>query len=234
MKSASFARLTSLCVLACAWSLAHAGNGIVTDALGTYEEVRFYTPGTADIPLRSGTPDLGPNLCQNGAGPAEVCAQGLVFGTQTAGQLLTYGYDDVAPVSLVAQSLGTSQHGLGVITQNTAGQLSTDQPVDSGQYLNLAFEKATTILGFVLFDVHGQTLGTNTRVHLIVDEMDYTLTGANGLSTPITGQTFTLVGGSDAYYLGAVRLAAAVPEPSTWALMGVGLLGLAFQSRRRR
>ena len=43
------------------------------------------------------------------------------------------------------------------------------------------------------------------------------------------------IGASEAYLgIDNISLTAAVPEPGTWALMGVGLLGLASAAQRQR
>lgn len=224
-----FQRLTCAALLMAVLPVAQAANGIVTDASGTYEEVRFYTPGTADIPTQTGTVLYSSDLCSG----TNVCASGLQFTSQYAGTFAAYGFDAAAANSLTSQSLITARQGLGVLGQSSTGTLGTDTAVDAQEYLTFAFSSKATVIGFQLFDVNGQALASTQAVHVIVDEMDYTLPGGS-LTQALTGKSFTFVGSDASYYVGAVRLATAVPENSTATLMGLGLVGLGAAARRRR
>jgi hypothetical protein len=229
MTAAALTRFACLTALAIAAPWAQAS--IVSDASGTYEEVRFYTPASSSVSTTQGNAETGSDLCAG----SNVCASGLLFDSVTAGQIVTYGDSSTSADSLVNQNLSASYAGLGVITQNSQGVLSTDTAINQGEYLSLYFQQPVTVLGFVFFDVNNQSFASGTTISLIVDEVTYKLSASDTtLLSSIKGQEFTFVGGETAYYLGAVKLAAAVPEPGTWALSAIGLLGLAAVRRRHR
>lgn len=229
-------RSALMALLVCAWPLAHAADSssVVSTPDGSYEELRFYTPGDS-IPTNVGTAQGGSNLCTSGAHAGQVCAETLGFQSITAGLVTSYGYAETASTPVVYQNLTPSYSGLGVAALNGAA-ISTDTSIDQAEGISLLFTNPVNVLGFTFFDVNHQAFapGSAPTIQLIVDERNYTLNAADtSLLSSIKGKEFTLLGGATSYYLGAVRIAA-VPEASTWALMGLGLVGIGLTARRQR
>ncbi|TAK95300.1 MAG: PEP-CTERM sorting domain-containing protein [Aquabacterium sp.] len=223
-------------LLACAWPLTHAAeaSSLVSTPDGSYEELRFYTPGDS-IPTNVGAAQGSSNLCTSGANAGQVCAETLGFQSITAGLVTSYGYAETASTPVVYQNLSPAHAGLGVAALNGAA-ISTDTSIDQAEGISLLFANPVSVLGFTFFDVNHQAFapGSAPTIQLIVDERNYTLNAADtSLLSSIKGKEFTLLGGATSYYLGAVRIAA-VPEASTWALMGLGLVGIGLAARRQR
>ncbi|MBI5926228.1 MAG: PEP-CTERM sorting domain-containing protein [Aquabacterium sp.] len=231
------ARSAMMVALVCAWPLAHAADtsAIVNTPNGAYEELRFYTPGSS-IPTNVGSAQGSSNLCTSGANAGQVCAETLGFQSITAGLVTSYGYSETAATPVMYQNLTPSYAGLGVASLNGAG-ISSDTSVDQAEGFSLLFANPVEVLGFTFFDVNHQAFapGSAPTLQLIVDEHNYTINAADtSLLSSIKGKEFTLLGGATSYYLGAVRIAAAVPEASTWAFMGLGLAGIVLARRRQR
>lgn len=230
------ARSALMVAMACAWPLAHAdASAIVNTPDGAYEELRFYTPGST-IPTNVGSAQGSSNLCTSGANAGQVCAETLGFQSITAGLVTSYGYSETAATPVMYQNLTPTYTGLGVASLSGAN-ISSDTSVDQAEAISLLFAAPVEVLGFTFFDVNHQAFApsSGTTIRLIVDERDYTLNAADlSLLSSIKGSEFTLMGEATSYYLGAVRIAAVVPESSTWALMGLGLVGIALASRQRR
>ena len=221
-------RLACLAALASVGALAHAADA-------GHEEIRFYLPGETGIATRAGAAADGVDVCSD-AGNGDVCAYaGLNFASDTAGLLATYSWAETETAPLTYQTLSSPFSGLGVKAAD--GLPGAAQTIDQGEGLSLLFANPVEVLGFTFFDVNHQVFGPQggTTIQLIVDEHRYTLNaGDTSLLSSIKGREFSLLGGSTSYYLGAVRIAAAVPEAGTWALMGLGLLGVGMAVRRQR
>lgn len=231
MPSPSIARrfLASALILG-AGATAHA-SGIVTTATGAYEEIRFHSPGSTAVSTDVGTPIEGASLC----GANVICASGLTFQSSVAGQVTAFGYVESAPSSLTHQDLSRAQAGLGAVSLEGSDQISSDGAVDQGESLTLFFERPTEVVGFVFFDAQNQPfLPSSPAIRLLVDERVYELPAGAASPVSILGTEFTFVGGATSYYLGAVRVAAPVPEASTLLSMGLGLAGVAAIAARRR
>lgn len=209
---------------------AHA-SGIVTTATGAYEEIRFHSPGSTDIATDVGIPLEGSSLC----GANVICASGLGFQSSVAGQIAAFGYVESAPGSLTRQDLSREQAGLGAVSLEGSDQVSSDGAIDQGESLTLFFQRPTEVVGFVFFDAQNQAFQPSSpSIRLLVDERVYELPAASAFPLSIQGTEFTFVGGPTAYYLGAVRIAAPVPEASTLLSMGLGLAAVAAVTARRR
>ena len=112
-----------------------------------------------------------------------------------------------------------------------AGQLSTAGPFDFTMNSTTAGERwfvmssATGLPGtFSPISAPGLVLGTGT------DELNHVATG------PLQNfYMFGVVGATDNVLINEVSaVAAAVPEPATWAMMLLGFIGLAAAFRQRR
>lgn len=112
-----------------------------------------------------------------------------------------------------------------------AGEVNSSLGNDPGEYLTLSFNKAVQLnsLDFSLweqgFDKATLSWGSNS-VSLTQD--------LQSLSN-VVGSTFTLraTGLASSFRLLNINAVAAVPEPATYALMGLGLAGIAVARRRR-
>ena len=130
--------------------------------------------------------------------------------------------------------------GLGVTTGFLEpGEVNSNLFNSPGEYLTLTFNKEVqlTKLTFALwedgfdkaiFSWNGNSLelGSNNSGFLFDS---FTLNGVTGTSFKIQA-----TGAFSSFRLLGVSAVAAIPEPSTYALMGLGLVGIALAARRRR
>ena len=115
---------------------------------------------------------------------------------------------------------------------------SMSRSIDAGNYL----------LAFYYSPRPGCPAASNGISVLLGNVEIFNITGAGAGNTVWTPQqvyfsadalstlTFAAVGTSDSLggYLDNIRLTAAVPEPSTWAMMLIGFGAIGFSMRRRR
>lgn len=151
------------------------------------------------------------------------------------------GYKENGSLAQVARS----NKGLGV----QEGGLFSSGDLEGGEKLVLSFSQAVQLTSLTLtgwdtsFSPDKATLswaggsislgGTNSLVHFFPGTSTFTFADA---LAPI-GSIFTLQGlGSNTEFrlAGLSASVAPVPEASSFALMGVGLVGMAFVARRRR
>lgn len=126
--------------------------------------------------------------------------------------------------------------GLGVVS----GGLFEASEITSGESLTFTFNQTVSLTGLQLsqweglFDDATLTMGSKvidlgkmSSSGLLVSEFSF---------SNLTGTQFTIKadGLLSSFRLAGVTVAAAVPEPGTWALMGLGLAGLAAVRARRR
>lgn len=128
--------------------------------------------------------------------------------------------------------------GLGVVS---GGFLEASE-ITSGESLILTFSKAVTLTGLqfsqweTLLDDATLTVGSQvidlgkaSSSGLLVKEFSFS--GLSGTQFIIKGDGLL----TTSFRLAGVSVtAAAVPEPGTWALMGLGMAGLAFARSRKR
>jgi hypothetical protein len=233
----SVSSLLATALLAVAPMASAATPGLVQGANGWYEDIRFFTPDTAEVPTRVGV--------DTGAAWGE-----MAFTSVTAGTVRAWSSVFEAPGSIVeieqlipVQSLSASWQGLGVASNGL---------IDPNEGLSLMFDRQVDLIGLTLF-VRGNVM---PDVEFIDDGASMFLTlGAQpsypGLqviqSSPVGGVTqlqlwfaqpyqtefFTLSGRNAAYHLGAVQIAA-VPEPGTVAMAVTGLMVVGWAAARRR
>lgn len=182
-----------------------------------------------------------------------VCGASLKFNTD-AGELTVTGADGKShPGAFVFQ--GGSSTGLGVVegyTKNGAFKIDDHNfSLDnSKETLTLSFASAVNLSQVYFFaDDRTNTLKELDKIDgftVTVDggarqEFSFGTNSGLPVSLALTGSTFTFGYAnklsSEDYFLAGVGFTAvtpAIPEPSTYALMGLGLVGLAFAARRRR
>lgn len=182
-----------------------------------------------------------------------VCGAALKFNT-AAGELTVTAGDGLShPGAFVYQGAGTT--GLGVVEgydykgafKVTDGNYSLDV---SRETLTLSFASAVNLSDVYFFaDDRTNTLKELDKIDgftVSVDggakqEFSFGTNFGLPVSLALTGTTFTFGYAnklsSEDYFLAGVGFAPvtpAIPEPSTYALMGLGLAGLALAARRRR
>lgn len=240
-RPARFTRATPFSPLAVATALSLGLGLMSTPALaggithtpgGAVETLRFYTPGTDTITTDIGSPLVSGNACTTSGHVGDVCALGLSFNSLVAGTVSAYAvFDGALPLDqtpLVYQNLQQPSAGLGVSTPSAgSAPLSNDPAIDSKEGLTLFFAQPTTVVGFEFFNAQHQAFlpGSGAVIRVLVDELMVNLPVDQAGQLSLTGSEFTFLGGSSAYTLGAVKLAApaVVPEPASLGLMGLGL-----------
>ncbi len=155
-------------------------------------------------------------------------------GTNVAGNVDYYAYLDATWDGRVA--------GLGVCKVATTGLCvpSDDDNVTFDEMLTLEFDKMVDISQILFRDGNHFTTFTyaDNDFDLYIDDIfdsSYTLQGV--FNTVLSGTKFSFVGSSvitdlDQFYIQAITFTP-VPEPSTYLLLGSGILGLAFWRRRK-
>jgi hypothetical protein len=158
----------------------------------------------------------------------------------------------------VPANVGNAKYGSMVTTTVTPEKWFGDDEIDSGEKLTLHFDKKVSIAGMHFFNgSHKSYVGSET-FQLIVDGTVYNHRSLKSyLNTNptsfLTGQDFTFItensackshdhkgrctsyGAAD-FYLGAVKITTAVPEPETYAMLAAGLclMGVSMRRRNRR
>lgn len=184
------------------------------------------------------------------------CPEKLTFNTATGGQLKVTALDNLPldHMAYVYQGSGKNT-GLGVLTGTSLfGAADLNASVSApAEALVLTFSKAVTLQSLWFFpdDRHkGSLTGPNGELDAF-DEFTISvdggpaqralfgqqngqprILGANGL----TGTSFTIgfaLNSPESFYLAGLGIAP-IPEPSTYALVGLGLAGAAWVARRRR
>ena len=141
---------------------------------------------------------------------------------------------------------GSAYDGANFIELDTTANSSATQNIGttSGTVYNLSFAYsprtgvASTSNGIEVFwdDVLQGTFTsfTNANTAWTLESLNVTGTGLDTLEFAAVGTSDSYGGSLDAVSLTTASLAAAIPEPSTWAMMILGFCGLGFVAYRRQ
>ena len=200
--------------------------------------------GSSHVPYAANDWNLGPNYT---AQTANATATGnLVQTVDAATQLTTAGFNLAA--------LATAGSAVPPLLPNYANASA----VQSGAFY-LLDETGASTGGTITFDIYydmsvatpaGSGAGSygQTQINLLSSSdsgeaasfadglLSTSLAGGTGGASGHFTWTYTLAAGQAAYYTlsGSAIAAAAIPEPGTYALMALGLAGVAVVARRRR
>lgn len=230
----------------------------------TYEEVKFYKPSTSSFPTYIGTAtpaDLctGGSIKTDICGQKlsfDTQLGGVLQATSSYTEKVTsktwdsrkhkwvYETTTVTKPALVMQDLKPAYGGLGVIksVKHHGSSVVGGDEINANEVLTLTFANAVNVVGFHFMDADHGWASRRAYGMLSVDggafeRISLASYVTNDPAKFYTGTTFSFMVYDDCgdmdYYLGAVKIAA-VPEPSTYALMLAGLAAAAFTARRQR
>jgi PEP-CTERM motif len=215
-------------------------DGSGGNAAITYEQLRFYTPGSSTFPTYYG--QAVPDLC---AGAGAECGEPMTFDTSFGGQLVATAYDGSTRTNgIVYQDLSPSFGGLGVVSARTTGsgdtRINGSDEINRSDVLTLTFAQQVNVVGFHFFEGDHSSTDSGDRAWLRIDggawqhlslSPNYV---TNDPSQWYSGSVFDFRRANQDFYLGAVKITSAIPEPQTYALALVGLALIGSSLRRRR
>lgn len=228
-----------------------AAAALAVPASAATEYLTFTTSSAITLPSSKVTGTAGgEDGCLIGS-----CPEKLSFNTTTGGKLTVTAEDNLLLDKMAyVQQLSKPSSGLGVLTGTSLLGASDLNPSVSApsENLVLTFSKAVTLnsLWFFPDDRHKGSLtgpngeldafdeftisvdgGPTQRALFGLDNGQPRVLGASGLQ----GTTFRIgfsQSSPESFYLAAIGIAP-IPEPSTYALMGLGLAAAGFIARRR-
>lgn len=214
-----------------------------------WEQVRFYGPeSAADATYGGGVKTkVGVVPGDYCSGASENCGTAMSFATALGGALMVSASDDAngavnTTLGLALQDLSPAHGGLGVVSRSANGAVSGNDEINRGDVLTLAFANTVRLAGLHLWDHNhgrGDLNGGAEKFGLAIDGgAVQQLTLQNflwwGGSSSLVGNRFTFSYVNEDYHLGAIKIAAAVPEPQSLALLLLGLAAIGAVARRRR
>ncbi|MFZ5521835.1 MAG: PEP-CTERM sorting domain-containing protein [Pseudomonadota bacterium] len=229
-----------------------AAATLAVPAWAATEYLSFTTSNVITLPSGKATGTAGgKDGCLIGT-----CPERLTFNTTTGGKLTVTAEDNLLldKMAYVQQS-SLKNSGLGVLTGTWLGGAADLNPSVSApaENLVLTFSKSVTLTSLWFFPddrFKGSLTGPNGELDAF-DEFTISvdggpaqralfglqngqprILGANGLQ----GTTFRIgfsPASPESFYLAAIGIAP-IPEPGTYALVGLGLAGAAWVARRRR
>lgn len=202
----------------------YAGSevGILKDEDGFYTQISVQNPLTSIQVNENGT--LIENIRSTGG---MTLTSPTLKGVSTSGSL-TLGDWNISTADRTVSALVIGANGVNTspsqaIWQATGMQASLTQTgVWDGQGDNALYfyDYTVTLTGLTLTDIGRSTFAQALGLQTLGQAALGTVTDSGTLTTKMT-------------FLAPSHFALAVPEPSTWALMGLGLLGLAVSARRQ-
>lgn len=222
-----FTRLASalaLSALFCLSGTAHAASIVVNGSL-TGSTVNMGTPDGWSI--LEGTPDTldgGNNVGVTGATDFGVAPTASPDGGTWVGLGINGSY---------VERFGQVLHGLSVGRTYTvswfAGNFGLNRPDGASPVQYLGSNAIDVMLDGVSIG-HGRTLGLSSN--WLSESLTFTATSASQQLSFRLADTTKAYLSIDGIAVAAGGTTPAIPEPGTWALMGLGLIGLAFAKRR--
>lgn len=253
-------------VFAAPYGIGTVDDGPGRNPAVTYEEVKFYKPSTSAFPTYVGTAtpadlctkgSVASSICGQKL-TFDTQLGGMLQATASYTYTKTTWHWDWAKFrlvpttvtetkpGLVMQDLKPAYGGLGVIKSVKHGGSSVEggDEINANEVLTLTFANAVNVVGLHFMDADHGWASRHAYGMLSVDggafeRISLASYVTNDPTKFFTGTSFSFMVYDDCgdmdYYLGAVKIAA-VPEPSTYALMlaGVGMVGFMARRRRRR
>lgn len=227
--------------------------GVGSNGSLQWEQLRFYAPsGSSSKTYPQGEPtylgQVSPDYC---SGSGANCGLSMRFDTKLVGTVTVTASDDNGTTpnttaGAVIQDLKPHYGGLGVVSlkdsHHSGKTVSSSNPdqIDTSDTLTFTFGQPVQIVGLHLFDAdHDEFKSKDKGTFSILanDKLyDYKLNTSYfwfGANSPLIGTEFTFIANDTPFYVGALKVAA-IPEPGTYALVGVGLMAAGFVARRRR
>jgi hypothetical protein len=212
------------------WNVSMAFKSYAAGAVVVLSILGPISTATADVVLTSNlTQDNCSGGCSNGVTP---------FGTVTISQTTT-GADLVQNVQLGSPYFFSDSTGLEAFVFNPVGTLgivTSTLPTGftaGGSVMEDGFKQFTTSISYTApKTVQSLTFDIDVSNTFLLDSSDFGLSTGNGGTKAFFAADIT--GNGNTEPVGALPLTTAVSEPSTWAMVILGFVGVGFMAYRRK